>query len=404
MKNCNHDNIQLLDPTSDTNKRSEKRRRPAWLTSRGWLTAALAAIIGFMPVFDTIHAESYSAKVYASSLNVRSEPAADAKIKGSVKEGSVVTVLDEQYGWMKIQTERLTGWVAGYYLKKVTVNSASSSSSSKPSPSNANNSSVGTVTADSLRIRSGPGTGYEVVGSLKEHNTVTILSSSSGWLKVKTSNGITGWVSDDYVALSGSSTISGETTSGSSSTHTNWDSLRGKTIVVDAGHGGDDPGTVGSTHGTLEKEINLQTAMYLRDYLRDAGAHVTMTRTKDNERPSLSSRAQLSQSVSADAFISIHYNSSPKKVSGTLTFFYSESGDLNLAQAIENRLGNGVNLKSNGVSFGDFHVLRENSAPATLVELGFLTHPTDESIVRGTSYQKKAAKAIAQGLADYFTQ
>jgi N-acetylmuramoyl-L-alanine amidase len=89
-------------------------------------------------------------------------------------------------------------------------------------------------------------------------------------------------------------------------------------------------------------------------------------------------------------------------VSGTLTFFYSESDDLKLARAIETRLGQGIGLKSNGLSFGDYHILRENRIPATLVELGFLTNPTDESIVRKSSYQKKAAKAIAEGLADYF--
>jgi N-acetylmuramoyl-L-alanine amidase len=54
------------------------------------------------------------------------------------------------------------------------------------------------------------------------------------------------------------------------------------------------------------------------------------------------------------------------------------------------------------LSFGDYHILRENRIPATLVELGFLTNPTDESIVRKASYQKKAAKAIAEGVADYF--
>ncbi|QQZ61996.1 N-acetylmuramoyl-L-alanine amidase [Paenibacillus sonchi] len=89
-------------------------------------------------------------------------------------------------------------------------------------------------------------------------------------------------------------------------------------------------------------------------------------------------------------------------MSGTLTFFYSENNDLRLARSIENRLRQGIGLKSNGLSFGDYHILRENSLPATLVELGFLSNRSDESIVRTASYQKKAAKAIADGLADYF--
>ncbi|MNI76715.1 N-acetylmuramoyl-L-alanine amidase LytC precursor [compost metagenome] len=129
-----------------------------------------------------------------------------------------------------------------------------------------------------------------------------------------------------------------------------------------------------------------------------------MTRTKDSQKPSLSSRAQLSQTIGADAFVSVHFNSSPKNVSGTLTFFYSESGDLPLARAIEHRLGDGIGLKSNGLSFGNYHILRENTIPAALVELGFLTSARDESIVRTSSYQKKAARAIADGLADYFSK
>ncbi|WP_036725014.1 N-acetylmuramoyl-L-alanine amidase family protein, partial [Paenibacillus forsythiae] len=182
------------------------------------------------------------------------------------------------------------------------------------------------------------------------------------------------------------------------------DGLRGKRIVVDPGHGGDDPGMIGTTYGTLEKDLNLQTALYLRDDLKAAGASVTMTRTRDDERPALFSRAGLAESVSADAFISIHFNSSPKKVSGTLTFFYSQSDDMKLARAIENRLGDGIGLKSNGVSFGNYQILRENETPATLVELGFLTNPGDESIIRKASYQRKAAQAIANGIADYFSQ
>ncbi|MNI53786.1 N-acetylmuramoyl-L-alanine amidase LytC precursor [compost metagenome] len=89
-------------------------------------------------------------------------------------------------------------------------------------------------------------------------------------------------------------------------------------------------------------------------------------------------------------------------MSGTLTFFYSESDDLRLARAVENRLGQGIGLKSNGLSYGNYHILRENTLPATLVELGFLSNSYDEAIVRTSAYQKKAAKAIADGLADYF--
>ncbi|MDT3427636.1 N-acetylmuramoyl-L-alanine amidase [Paenibacillus forsythiae] len=372
------------------------------------LAAAAAALLGFMLTSPAAQADSYTAKVFAASLNVRSEPAGSAEIKGSVKSGALVAVTDEQHGWLKIRTGNLTGWVAGYYLKK-TGGSAPPSQTAVAAATRlaARSPSTATVTADSLRIRSGPGTDYDVVGSLQARAAVTILSRRSGWLNIRTAGGAVGWVAEPYVSA-GTPAVSvaaaGRTSGGAAAGRPASDGLRGKRIVVDPGHGGDDPGMIGTTYGTLEKDLNLQTALYLRDDLKAAGASVTMTRTRDDERPALFSRAGLAESVSADAFISIHFNSSPKKVSGTLTFFYSQSDDMKLARAIENRLGDGIGLKSNGVSFGNYQILRENETPATLVELGFLTNPGDESIIRKASYQRKAAQAIANGIADYFSQ
>lgn len=344
---------------------------------------------------------SYTAKVYASSLTVRSEPATGASAVGSLKNGATVTVTDEQHGWMKVRSGSLTGWVAGYYLKKVNGDSASVVTASSVSLVKSSGSTAATVTADSLRIRGGPGTGYAVVGSLKANDKVTILTRENGWARIRTSAGEVGWVSAQYLSSGGSS--SGVTTASATSSSSKGTSKIGsKLIVIDAGHGGNDPGMLGTTYNTMEKDLTLQTALYVRDYLTAKGATVQMTRTTASQKPTLARRVQIGHSAGADAFVSIHYNSSPKNVSGTLTFFYSESDDLRLARAIENRLGQGIGLKSNGLSYGNYHILRENKLPAALVELGFLSNPYDESIVRTSSYQKKAAKAIAEGLADYF--
>jgi N-acetylmuramoyl-L-alanine amidase len=356
-------------------------------------------------------AAAYTAKVYTSSLAVLSEPAAGASVVGSLKSGATVTVTDEQHGWMKIRSGSTTGWVAGYYLKKVDGTSSGSgsavttaSSSVKPAAS----SSTATVTADSLRIRGGPGTGYQVVGSLKARDTVTVLLRQDGWARIRTAGGEVGWVSAQYIASGGTSSgssivsTSSSTSSSSSTTSKSTGRISGKLIVIDPGHGGSDPGMLGTTYTTMEKDLTLQTAFYVRDYLTAKGARVQMTRTTADQKPTLARRVQIATALNADAFVSIHYNSSPKNVSGTLTFFYSESNDLRLARAIETRLGQGIGLKSNGLSYGNYHILRENPLPAALVELGFLSNPYDEAIVRTSAYQKKAAKAIAEGLADYF--
>ncbi|WP_256700704.1 N-acetylmuramoyl-L-alanine amidase [Paenibacillus sp. P46E] len=353
---------------------------------------------------ESVHAAgTYTAKVYASSLNVRSEPAASASVTGSLKSGALVTVTEEQHGWLKVRAGSVSGWVAGYYLKRTggtssaaagtTAAAASVKTSAKPSGSAGGSAHV---TASSLRIRGGPGTGYHVLGSLKEGDSITVLLRQGDWARIRTTSGEIGWVSGQYIA--GGSTSWGRGSNNARSSG----SIRGKLIVIDPGHGGSDPGMLGTSFDTMEKDLTLQTAFYVRDYLTAKGAQVELTRTRGDQKPSLARRVQIGQQLRADAFVSIHYNSSPKKVSGTLTFFYSENNDLRLARSIENRLRQGIGLKSNGLSFGDYHILRENSLPATLVELGFLTNRSDESIVRKASYQKKAAKAIADGLADYF--
>jgi N-acetylmuramoyl-L-alanine amidase len=350
---------------------------------------------------------AYTAKVYANSLNVRSEPAANAAITGSLANGAVVTVTDEQHGWLKVRAGSVSGWVAGYYLKRT----SGASSAGVPSASTTNTSvktavlSGGTavVTASSLRIRGGPGTGYEVTGSLQSGNAVTVLLRQDGWSRIRTAGGTVGWVSTQYLAggnTANISTASSNTQSGSVIRKSG--SIRSKLIVVDPGHGGSDPGMLGTTYDTMEKDLTLQTSLYLRDYLIAKGARVELTRTRGDQKPTLSRRVQLGQQLGADAFVSIHYNSSPKNVSGTLTFFYSEQDDLRLARAIETRLGAGIGLRSNGLSFGNYHILRENPLPAALIELGFLSNPSDESIVRKAAYQRKAAQSIAEGLADYF--
>ncbi|MBW4083919.1 N-acetylmuramoyl-L-alanine amidase [Paenibacillus sp. S150] len=370
------------------------------------LSAAILAVTLSLSVLqppESVNAAgAYTAKVYASSLNVRSEPAAGSTVTGSLNSGAVVTVSDEQHGWLKVRAGSVSGWVAGYYLKRTggTASAATASAKASSKSSSSLNKGIARVTASSLRIRGGPGTGYKVLGSLKEGDPVTVQLSQGDWAKIRTSGGEVGWVAGQYIA-GGSRSGTGNGSSGSVNAKSSG-SIRGKLVVIDPGHGGSDPGMLGTSFDTMEKDLSLQTSFYVRDYLAAKGARVELTRTRDDQKPSLSRRVQIGQQLRADAFVSIHYNSSPKKVSGTLTFFYSENNDLRLARSIENRLRQGIGLKSNGLSFGDYHILRENSLPATLVELGFLTNRSDESIVRTASYQKKAAKAIAEGLADYF--
>ncbi|MBD2844935.1 N-acetylmuramoyl-L-alanine amidase [Paenibacillus sp. IB182496] len=330
-------------------------------------------------------------KVYADSLNVRSEPARDADIIGSLKSGSVVAVAEEAHGWYKVKTGGNSGWVAGYYLKpseKEATGTGTAAATVKSAPQSGGKL---VVTASALRVRQGPGTDREIVTVVYAGDEVQELERGSGWVKISAGSS-TGWVALEYVAAAGQRQAAVKT-----------GELSGKVIVVDPGHGGRDPGMIGTTYDTVEKEINLQTALLLKDKLSGMGAEVVLTRVSNSDKPELSERAAMSRSTGADVFVSIHYNSSPSQASGTLTFYYGDR-DKKLAHAVESRLAGGIGLKSNGIAFGDYHVLRENSRPAVLVELGFLSNAGDEATVRTESYRSKAAAAIAAGISDYLTR
>ncbi len=180
-------------------------------------------------------------------------------------------------------------------------------------------------------------------------------------------------------------------------------------IVADPGHGGRDSGAVGPS-GVQEKVVVLPVAKKLADILAAAGAQVRMTRTDDSE-PSLAQRAAISNSFSADLFISIHANaySSPTAKGVEVWTCKGQTAADPLAECIANSLQvtfPGLVFRAD-MSDGDqdkeanYYVLRYTNAPAVLVELAFITNPVEEELLNSADYQEKAAWAIAEGIAKY---
>lgn len=179
--------------------------------------------------------------------------------------------------------------------------------------------------------------------------------------------------------------------------------LKGKTIVLDPGHGGDDDGTT-SLIGTPEKTLTMATAKVVEDKLENAGAHVLMTRN-DDTYISLEQRVAISNQNRAEAFISFHYNwLNDPSVTGLTDFYYQESKDYTLAADIINEVAQTTGLKNDGTSFNDLHVLRTNLQPSTLIELGFLSNSQEDAAVETSAYREKVAQGIYQGLLDYFSE
>lgn len=187
--------------------------------------------------------------------------------------------------------------------------------------------------------------------------------------------------------------------------------LRGRLIVIDAGHGGPEPGAI-SAWGDKEKDFTLGISLKARRLLEALGATVVMTRYGDYAPGSdwgypvddLLARVSVANSKGADLFVSVHINSYPKDpgVSGVMGFYRKNSGQsYNLAEKIARAVNKSSDLKMIDIQEGPYYVLNRTYMPAALIEIGFMTNRDDVNRLRQESFQDKAAKGIAAGILDY---
>jgi len=192
--------------------------------------------------------------------------------------------------------------------------------------------------------------------------------------------------------------------------------LGDRVVLIDAGHGGVDPGAVGISK-VLEKDVTLAVSKRLQALVQQSGAKTIMVREDDRDlgtsqgllkrkREDLAQRIQLALDTQAEVYISIHANSFPNaKLTGAQTFYHSDSpeGKL-LAQSIQQELNKMTN--GNRVIKGnqDIYVLKKAHQAAVTVELGFLSNSAEEQLLATPEYQQKLAVAIYQGLSVYFSK
>lgn len=192
-------------------------------------------------------------------------------------------------------------------------------------------------------------------------------------------------------------------------------SLSGKIIVVDAGHGGIDPGA--NRPGVLEKDINLAVALQVRNVLQSSNAKVILTRDTDVElsglcdnenvrgryRRDLNARLEMIQESDADLFVSIHANASSKQQRRGIECYYFAKSEASktLALLIQEQLRTVAPISQEAEPAG-FFVLRRNKVPAVLVETGFITNQEERALLQSPEYQRKLAEAIVAGIDKYY--
>lgn len=188
--------------------------------------------------------------------------------------------------------------------------------------------------------------------------------------------------------------------------------VKNKIITIDPGHGGSDSGAVGH-NGYTEKEGAFAISQKVASILNQSGAKVIMTRDSDvdvygpnaSARNELQARVDVGNNANSDIFVSIHCNAFVNPAAnGTQTFYYGSSYQgQRLAQSIQEKMIEANGLRDRGISTCNFYVVKHSYMPAVLIETAFITNYDEEALLSDDEWQTTMAKAIAEGINEYFS-
>ncbi|MBA2878842.1 N-acetylmuramoyl-L-alanine amidase [Anoxybacillus kamchatkensis] len=318
-------------------------------------------------------------------LRIRKGPGTTFSVIGYVNRNEKGTATIAQGEWVYVRWDGKEGWVHRSYVANVEQNEQNNEQNNQQ---NNEQHTYVQMLYDNTNIRSAPSTQSPVITKAKQGDQFSVIRKEGQWYVIQVDAQTIGYVAEWVVQVSNQPSPSQP------------QSLVGKTIVIDAGHGGKDYGTTG-VNGTIEKMLTLQTALLLSEKLKQTGANVILTR-EDDRFLSLSERVQIAGKNKADAFVSIHYDSALNRTASGLTVYYYKQIDRSLADALFDSLSRLTGIQQRGVRLGNYHVLRENSRPSVLLELGYLSNPNEEMFVVSPTYQQAVTEAICNGLVRYF--
>lgn len=255
---------------------------------------------------------------------------------------------------------------------------------------------------DTLNLRKGPGNSYTSISKLKHATAVGVAKSSNGWSHIRV-NGVVGYVATSYLKASKpSAVLPSPPPIGASDL----------TVIIDPGHGKQDSGGIGN--GYKEKDLVLKIGLHMKSYFDLTPINAKMTRTSDTFME-LSDRAKFASRNGGDIFVSLHTNAFNGTANGQETYYYAKTASNNpnvkqsraLAIYLKERMMEAwPTLRDRGVNpnnhSGNFAVLRENTVPASLVEMGFIDSKVDIKYMKDATQQKKMGKALFLGTLDYF--
>ena len=310
------------------------------------------------------------------------------KVISSLQAGTEINVYGTKGNWAITDVNGIPGYILTSTLSASSIEPSNPTVPSTPAPSTPV-VAVGRVTADSLNIRQNPSNESIVVGKVKNGDVVNVYSISGWWAQVSV-NGVTGYVHKTYLHLM----------------NPTGSAVKNRIIVLDAGHGGSDSGAVGKNN-VYEKNVVLDVTKRLQQLLEQAGAKVVLTRSNDTFIP-LNERPNIALKNYGEMFISIHTNSfGGSSALGTETYYSDKittnlKEELSLANYINKEIVKNANMVDRGVKNGNFAVIRSIEMPAILVELGFLSNPSDYAKLTSNEYLQIFAQSIYNGIESYY--
>lgn len=240
---------------------------------------------------------------------------------------------------------------------------------------------------ENAELRTGPNATYPVIDKVYKGEGFRKVAQSGKWVELENRQGDRkGWIAGWHTSLNIKE-----------SANKSQNSLKGKTVVLDPGHGGSDQGASSSTSkNSLEKIFTLKSAQELKTLLEKQGAHVKMTRN-DDSYVKLDDRKG-----DGDVFISIHNDSlDSSEANGATVYWYKEDQEP-LAETLNTSIQKKALLSNRGSRQENFQVLRQSDIAAVLLELGYISNPTDETMIRDEFHRHIVLEGVVDGLKQYF--
>jgi|GEM_PF-1263242 len=239
---------------------------------------------------------------------------------------------------------------------------------------------------DVLNVRASASASSAILGRLAHGTQVDHYGSANGFYKIKY-NG-----RDGYISTAFAMTLKPNAASNA-------------VIVLDAGHGGRDPGAV---NGSLyEKTVVLDVSKRVETYLRSKyGYQVRLTRSTDVYL-TLDQRVQTAKTLQGNLFVSLHTNAATTSAAkGVETFYSSYSAHSAKSRVLatniqSNLMGKMSGMTNRGVKTANYYVISYNTMPSALVELGFISSPQDVTHLRSDASRQRMAEGVAEGIAQY---